>query len=123
MESVGAAFYALAAVGVPSIRCASRLKAGRTHTALPYSVDLVAHCFVSFYAVGLLACHDARNTYATLYLEQGGRPEVLKKLLGHSDIKQTMRYVKITEKAVIDDYIKMTNITNKGKIVELKQPA
>lgn len=71
----------------------------------------------------ILTCHDARNTYATLYLEQGGRPEVLKKLLGHSDIKQTMRYVKITEKAVIDDYIKMTNITNKGKIVELKQPA
>lgn len=71
----------------------------------------------------ILTCHDARNTMATLYLEKGGRPEVLKKLLGHSDIKQTMRYVKITEKAVIDDYIKMTNNSDKGKVVEMKQPA
>ncbi|HMT75790.1 MAG TPA: tyrosine-type recombinase/integrase [Chitinophagaceae bacterium] len=71
----------------------------------------------------ILTCHDARNTMATLYLENGGRPEVLKKLLGHSDIKQTMRYVKITEKAVIDDYIKMTDNTNKVKVVEMKKPA
>lgn len=71
----------------------------------------------------ILTCHDARNTFATLYLEKGGRPEVLKKLLGHSDIKQTMRYVKITEKAVIADHIKLTSTRDKGKVIELKQPA
>ena len=26
----------------------------------------------------ILTCHDARNTYATLYLEKGGRPECYK---------------------------------------------
>ena len=55
----------------------------------------------------ILSCHDARNTFATLYLEKGGRPEVLKRLLGHSDIKQTMRYVKITERAVVEDHLKI----------------
>ena len=54
----------------------------------------------------ILTCHDARNTYATLYLEKGGRPEVLQRILGHSDIKQTMRYVKIVEKAVFTDFLK-----------------
>jgi site-specific recombinase XerD len=69
----------------------------------------------------ILTCHDARNTYATLYLERGGRPEVLKNLLGHSEIKQTMRYVKITEKAVFADHIKLN--ANTGKVVKLKKPA
>jgi integrase len=71
----------------------------------------------------ILTCHDARNTMATLYLEKGGRPEVLKKLLGHGDIKQTMRYVKITEKAVIADYIKLTGNSDNAKVIELRQPA
>lgn len=70
----------------------------------------------------ILTCHDARNTFATLYLEKGGRPEVLKKLLGHSDIKQTMRYVKITEKAVIEDYIKL-NKADTAKVVQLQKLA
>jgi len=54
----------------------------------------------------IISCHDARNSFATIYLENGGRPEVLQKLLGHSNFKQTMRYVKIVEKTVITDYFK-----------------
>jgi site-specific recombinase XerD len=69
----------------------------------------------------ILTCHDARNTFATLYLEKGGRPEVLKKLLGHSDIKQTMRYVKITEKAVIEDHIKLS--AKGAKVLSLEKSA
>ncbi|MEO5997693.1 MAG: tyrosine-type recombinase/integrase [Chitinophagaceae bacterium] len=53
----------------------------------------------------ILTCHDARNTYATLYLEKGGRPEVLQRILGHTDIKQTMRYVKIIPKSIITDHL------------------
>ncbi len=68
----------------------------------------------------ILTCHDARNTYATLYLEKGGRPEVLQRILGHSDIKQTMRYVKIVEKAVISDYLKTEK---RAKVLQLKKLA
>ena len=66
----------------------------------------------------VLTCHDARNTFATLYLERKGRPEVLQRLLGHTDIKQTMRYVKITERAVIADHVAMNK--KRGKVVNLK---
>ncbi len=66
----------------------------------------------------VLTCHDARNTYATLYLEKGGRPEVLQKILGHSDIKQTMRYVKIVEKAIFTDYFKTEK---KAKVLPMKK--
>ncbi len=68
----------------------------------------------------ILTCHDARNTYATLYLEKGGRPEVLQRILGHSDIKQTMRYVKIVEKAVFTDYFKTEK---KAKVLPMKKLA
>lgn len=70
----------------------------------------------------ILTCHDARNTFATLYLEKGGRPEVLKNLLGHSDIKQTMRYVKISQNAIFADHVKISN-SKKAKVLSLKQLA
>lgn len=69
----------------------------------------------------ILTCHDGRNTFATLYLERGGRPEVLQKLMGHSQIKQTMRYVKIVEKTVISDFQK--TMSPKAKILKFKKPA
>lgn len=48
----------------------------------------------------LLTTHTARRTYATLFLERGGRPEVLQKVLGHADIRQTMQYVKLTSQVI-----------------------
>ncbi len=70
----------------------------------------------------ILSCHDARNTFATLYLENKGRPEVLRSLLGHSEIKQTMRYVKISQNAIFADHIKMTN-SKRAKVLPLKKLA
>lgn len=40
--------------------------------------------------------HCARHTYASVHLEVGGSVETLQKLLGHSDIKQTMVYVHVS---------------------------
>lgn len=40
--------------------------------------------------------HTARHTFATLFLESGGKIEVLKELLGHSKIEDTMIYVHIS---------------------------
>jgi site-specific recombinase XerD len=37
--------------------------------------------------------HCARHTFAMLFLEKGGKVEVLRDLLGHSDIQTTMTYV------------------------------
>ena len=41
--------------------------------------------------------HIGRETFATLYLENGGNLEVLKEYLGHSDISTTMKYIHISE--------------------------
>lgn len=41
--------------------------------------------------------HIGRHTFATRFLNSGGRLEVLQQLLGHTDIKTTMIYVHVTE--------------------------
>lgn len=45
----------------------------------------------------LLSSHAARRTFSVLSLEQGMRVEVLQKILGHKDVKTTMKYVTIME--------------------------
>ncbi|GAA4341637.1 site-specific integrase [Mucilaginibacter gynuensis] len=44
-----------------------------------------------------LSFHVSRDTFATLFIEMGGDVFTLKELLGHSDIKTTMIYVKMSE--------------------------
>jgi hypothetical protein len=39
----------------------------------------------------------SRDTFATLFLERGGAVEVLQKLMGHSKITDTIKYVTVTE--------------------------
>lgn len=46
--------------------------------------------------------HTARHTFATWYLDNGGRVEVLQHLMGHSKLEDTMVYVHITEAAKRD---------------------
>lgn len=41
--------------------------------------------------------HVARHTFATSFLRAGGKVEKLQRLLGHTDIKQTMIYVHIVQ--------------------------
>ena len=45
-----------------------------------------------------LSCHVGRHTFATNFLTSGGKIEVLKEILGHSDIKTTMIYVHMVDK-------------------------
>lgn len=58
-----------------------------------------------------ITSHSARHTFATTFLIAGGRIEVLKDLLGHSDIKTTMIYVHITKEVerkqmiLLDDFL------------------
>jgi site-specific recombinase XerD len=50
-----------------------------------------------------LTFHTARHTFATGYLNAGGKVEVLQRILGHSDIKTTMVYVHISRERLKDE--------------------
>lgn len=52
----------------------------------------------------------ARETFAVQFLENGGNVEVLQKLLGHSDIRSTMVYVKITDRRRNREILGLDNI-------------
>lgn len=47
--------------------------------------------------------HAARHTFATLFLRKTKNVAVLQKLLGHSNISETMRYVHISTKEIDDE--------------------
>ena len=46
--------------------------------------------------------HLLRHTYATIYLQRGGRAERLQKILGHNAAKMTQRYVHLVTDDLLD---------------------
>ncbi len=53
-----------------------------------------------------VTCHIGRHSFATLMLSYGFSLEIVKKMLGHKDIKTTQIYAKISTKLVEDDVTK-----------------
>lgn len=47
--------------------------------------------------------HTARHTFATGFLNAGGKVEVLQRILGHADIKTTMVYVHISRQRLTEE--------------------
>lgn len=54
--------------------------------------------------------HYGRHTFATNFLRQGGKVEVLQKLLNHSSIKETMIYVHILQEQQDEEIMLLDNI-------------
>lgn len=53
-----------------------------------------------------ITCHTARRTFITLSLQKGMRPEVVMKIVGHSDIRTMMKYVKLVDDVLSDEMLK-----------------
>lgn len=56
--------------------------------------------------------HLFRHSAATMYLENGGEIRHLAKLLGHRDLRQTMRYTHLSDKSLRAQHEKSTVINN-----------
>ena len=54
--------------------------------------------------------HMARHSFATNFLKQGGRIEVLQRLLAHSSIRDTMNYVHVVEDDINKEVFLLDNI-------------
>ena len=60
--------------------------------------------------------HLARHTFATMMLRNGAKIENVSRMLGHTNIRQTMRYAKVLAESVMDDFELLEQaLTKKGK--------
>lgn len=57
-----------------------------------------------------LTFHVSRHTFATQFLQQGGRVETLQKLLGHRKIETTMIYVHLADRRKKQEIMMMDNL-------------
>lgn len=57
-----------------------------------------------------LHTHIGRHTYASLCLNKGVRLEVLSRMLGHTNVKQTQHYAKLIKTTIFDEVDKAFNI-------------
>jgi site-specific recombinase XerD len=58
-------------------------------------------------AAGLrVTCHQLRHTFASTLLEHGAEVVSIKELLGHSSIKSSERYARVSNRKVKEDYMR-----------------
>lgn len=59
--------------------------------------------------------HDLRHTFASHFLMRGGTLKALKEILGHADIKMTMRYAHLSKEFTKEEIQIMNGLTSKNK--------
>ncbi len=65
-----------------------------------------------------LSYHQSRHSFASLItLEQGVSIESVSKMLGHSDIRTTQVYARVTPKKLFEDMGRYIDSTNDLKLV------
>ena len=57
-----------------------------------------------------ISTHVARHTFATMFIASGGNVVYLQQILGHSDIRTTMRYVHVVDKLATEMIAKLNNV-------------
>lgn len=60
---------------------------------------------------GYIRFHDLRHTFASHWIMHGGEIFKLQRILGHSDIKMTMRYAHLSPDAFVNDYSRFGSVT------------
>jgi len=58
--------------------------------------------------------HHLRHTFATEMINNGMRVEVLQQILGHQDIEMTLRYARLSDKRIEEDYYRAMAVIQKG---------
>ncbi len=58
--------------------------------------------------------HNLRHTFATEMINHGMRVEVLQQILGHQDIEMTMRYARLSNQRIEEDYYRAMRIIAGG---------
>jgi integrase len=81
----------------PALVAEIRVRIGRLVPFSPKSSDAVARAIRKHSKVGRFHLHQLRHTFACRWLEAGGSLESLREALGHSDVRTTERYGRLSD--------------------------
>ena len=56
--------------------------------------------------------YDLRHTFATMYLNNQGNVFALQRIMGHSDLRMTKRYIAISDEQLIEQHNLSTPLNN-----------
>ena len=59
--------------------------------------------------------HHLRHTFATEMINNSMRVEVLQQILGHQDIEMTLRYARLSDKRIEEDYYRAMAVIQRGE--------
>ena len=92
-----------------ALRCVSRIRQNNAKPLISSGLRFIVTCLPTG-ALGVLF-HMARHTFATTNaLAQGIRIEVVSRMLGHTNIKTTQIYAKVTDDMLAKGFDEMAGI-------------
>lgn len=67
--------------------------------------------------------HRLRHTFACRWIERGGSLAALQQLLGHSDVRVTQRYARISDDLVASEFRRLETVTVAGTVASASKQA
>lgn len=97
-------------------------EAGKMHTQNPRITKYTFPAVLKAAELDKIRFHDLRHTFASHWVMKGGDLYKLKRILGHSDIKMTMRYAHLAPEAFDEDRAIFGSVPpSEGAVVPLLQ--
>jgi integrase len=88
------------------------LQKGKTGRFYSFQTSYAYNCSIPLIIVYLIIYHTARHSFSSLITLEAGVPiETVSKMLGHSDIKTTQIYARVTPKKLFEDMDKYIEAT------------
>ena len=84
-----------------ALRCVSRIRQNNAKPLISNELRFIVTCLLTAALGGLF--HQSRHTFGTLLVSAGVPMESIAKMMGHTNIRTTQGYAKVTDDKISED--------------------